>query len=292
MILVPFFTFIFVVVWIATYIYALAYLASCGEMTPKSITIAGNTLGSYMVFEWTETEFYFMWFSLFMFLWVLFFILAANNFVHDVGVVSWYFTCREDKVGDFSICRGMWWLIRYNCGSVLFGSFLIALITFLRILAEYLEAQVKAANGGAPPVCVSCLFGCIRCCLDCCDRFVKYINENAYCQIAITGESFCSAAINGFCLLLKNAGAFGFTGSVGGIFNLLGKLAVTSGTCIGMYILMLYTPSIYDRGGLPIAPLVVVFIISYTISSVFMSLSSSTANCLLHCLYADVDICH
>ena len=116
-----------------------------------------------------------------MFLWVVFFLLAANDYVHDVAVVSWYFTSREDKVGNFSILRGFWWLFRYNLGSILFGSCLIALITLARIVAEYLESQVKAANGGAPPPCVSCLFGCIRCCLDCCDRFVKYINDNAYC---------------------------------------------------------------------------------------------------------------
>jgi len=139
MVLVPVMTFIFIILWIGIYTFALAYLASCGEMATKTISMGGNDFGSYVVFEWTDDQKYYMWFSLFMFLWVSFFMLAANDFVHDVAVVSWYFTCREDKSGDFSILRGFWWLIRYNLGSVLFGSFIVALITFIRIIFEYLE---------------------------------------------------------------------------------------------------------------------------------------------------------
>jgi len=151
---------------------------------------------------------------------------------------------------------------------------------------------MKAAQGGGgPPPGISCLFGIIRCLLDCCDRFVKYINDNAYCQIAITGESFCTAAINGFCLLLKHASVFGLIGSMGSIFNVLGKLVVTSGNSIAMYFLMAYVPSLYGRIGLPIAPLIVVFFIGFMISSVFMSLSNTTATCVVHCLFVDVDIC-
>ena len=49
---------------------------------------------------------------------------------------------------------------------------------------------------------------------------------NAYCQVALTGESFCWAAMNGFLLILKNSAAFIFTGGLGGFFNLVGKLLV------------------------------------------------------------------
>jgi hypothetical protein len=42
--------------------------------------------------------------------------------------------------------RGYWWLIRYNLGSVLFGSFLIAVVWMIRVVFEYIEKKMKNVN--------------------------------------------------------------------------------------------------------------------------------------------------
>jgi hypothetical protein len=62
-------------------------------------------------------------------------------------VCSWYFTENSDRRGDFSITRGYWWLIRYNIGSVLFGSFIIALVTLIRVIFEYIQKKMENVNG-------------------------------------------------------------------------------------------------------------------------------------------------
>jgi hypothetical protein len=46
-----------------------------------------------------------------------------------------------------------------------------------------------------------CMRKCLKCFLDCHIRFVKYTNINAYCQIALSGEDFCKAAIFGQLLI-------------------------------------------------------------------------------------------
>ncbi len=38
-------------------------------------------------------------------------------------------------------------------------------------------------------------------------------------------------------------------------------------------------------------PLIIVFLISYSVAYLFMSMYSTTSTCILHALYADVDIC-
>ena len=136
-----------------------------------------------------------------------------------------------------------------------------------------------------------CCMNCIRCCLACCHRFVKYINENAYCQVALTGENFCTAALNGFALILKHAGTFMFTRGIGGIFNFLGKILVSTLNVVAAYFALKYIDALYSDMTTPVPPLLVVFLISYFISSLFMSMYTITATCLLHCLFADVDIC-
>mmetsp|Transcript_60036 Transcript_60036/g.82515 ORF Transcript_60036/g.82515 Transcript_60036/m.82515 type:complete len:164 (+) Transcript_60036:265-756(+) len=139
-------------------------------------------------------------------------------------------------------------------------------------------------------VAVALMTSC-RCCIDCCHRFIKYINKNAYCQVVLTGEPFCMAAINGFCLVLKHAATFTFTSGIGAIFTFLGKLTVSVGNTIVGYIMIDQWPEYKDKINSPISPLIVVFLISYLVATMFMSIYSTTATCILHCLYADVDIC-
>jgi len=73
-------------------------------------------------------------------------------------------------------------MLRYNLGSLAFGSFLIAVVTVIRLIFEYIDAKMKGVGeNGVMAAPVKCLMKCVRCCLDCCHRFVKYINKNAYC---------------------------------------------------------------------------------------------------------------
>ena len=99
------------------------------------------------------------------------------------------------------------------------------------------------------------------------------------------------AAINGFLLILKNTASFAFTRGIGGVFNFLGKLTVSVCNCIGAYCALTYYPEMYARVNSPIGPMFIVFAITYTISHLFMSMYTTTATCVLHCLFADVDIC-
>jgi hypothetical protein len=187
--------------------------------------------------------------------------------------------------------RGYWWLVRYNLGSVLFGSFIIAVVCMIRAVFEYIDSKMKNMNAQAGIVPVQYLMNCVRCALDCCHRFVKYINENAYCQVVLTGENFCTAAVNGFLLILKHTATFAFTRGIGGIFNLLGKLMISVINAGIAYGLIYYFKQLHIKINSPIGPLLIVFLMTYAIAFLFMSLYTTTATCILHCLYADVDIC-
>ena len=80
-----------------------------------------------------------MWFSAFFYLWICAFLMAATSYVLIVGVANWYF--KAERKDEFSILTGVWWLFRYNLGSVLFGSFLIALIEYIRLIFEYVNKK-------------------------------------------------------------------------------------------------------------------------------------------------------
>jgi len=229
--------------------------------------------------------------SLFYFLWITAFILAATQFVQVCAVASWYFTENAAHRGDFSLSRGYWWLWRYNLGSVLFGSFLLALIWFIRIIFEYIAKKLQRDGDDPMAQAVKCVVCVVRCCLDCFNRFIKYLNATAYCQIAITGENFCTAAMNGAILYLKNGTTFSISAGLVWIFNILGKLTISTVNCIFAYLCIAYMPQLEIKVNSPIGPLIVVALYSYLIATLFMSLYSDTALCMLHCFHVDLDIC-
>lgn len=59
----------------------------------------------------------------------------------------WYFsgsgTEMADAPGEVSLFKAIGWGMWYHCGSIAFGSFLIALITFIRVIFEYIVYQYE-----------------------------------------------------------------------------------------------------------------------------------------------------
>jgi hypothetical protein len=52
---------------------------------------------------------------------------------------------------------------------------------------------------------VKIIFCLVQCCLCCIEGCLKFMNRQAYIQIALTGESFCASARRAFSLLFRNA---------------------------------------------------------------------------------------
>lgn len=172
----------------------------------------------------------------FGFIWITELISAIFHYSLIVGVCTWYFTSTNEERGTFSLCTGLWWAFRYNMGSLAFGSFILAVIWVLRIIFEYFAQKIEKMNQDNPAV--KCILCACRCCLECCHKFVKFINQNAYVQMALTGHNFCSSAMSGFALAIKHSVSFIITNGIGYFLNILGKLAIAcANTGVGYLIL-------------------------------------------------------
>ena len=112
----------------------------------------------------------------FVFIWMYEVIVALHNYVIICGVCTWYFTSTQDSAGYFSLCKGLGWALRYNLGSLAFGSLIVSLVWILRVMFEWIASKVDEP-GNALTRCIST---CCRCCLDCFHRFIKFLDENAY----------------------------------------------------------------------------------------------------------------
>ena len=63
---------------------------------------------------------------------------------------------REKNGLHILILQSLWRLVRYHLGTVAFGSFLVALVQFIRIIMKWVEEKMKK-HGGANQACIVCL---------------------------------------------------------------------------------------------------------------------------------------
>jgi hypothetical protein len=60
-----------------------------------------------------------------------------TQFIISAACVLWYFSSSSDSNGRGSLLTGLYWVFKYHLGSIAFGSFLIAVVQFIRVIFEY-----------------------------------------------------------------------------------------------------------------------------------------------------------
>ena len=71
-------------------------------------------------------------------------------------ILQFIFCFREKSGLHVLILQSYWRLVRYHLGTVAFGSFIIALIQFVRMIMKYVEEKLKK-HGTANKACIVCL---------------------------------------------------------------------------------------------------------------------------------------
>lgn len=116
----------------------------------------------------------------FCMIWLMFFILAVNEFIIIVSAASWYFsdkTIKDDDgiAGDSNVSLGYSLAFKYHLGSLASGSLILAIIWIIRRIFEYMSKKLNDATGES---CITkCFIGCCNCCLACFEKFIRYLNQ-------------------------------------------------------------------------------------------------------------------
>jgi len=181
--------------------------------------------GDHISYEKSETLQYMTLYHLFGFYWSWEFTLAFQEAVLAGCAASWYFT-RDKSELNYTVSHAVWRTIRFSMGSLLFGALIIAIIKMIRFLLHYFEEKVKKISENSDMV--KFVMKCIDCCLWCCEKCMKFLNRNAYIEIAIYGKSFCRSAMNAFAILLRNALRVAAINSIGDLVLMISKLIITA----------------------------------------------------------------
>merc|ERR1719263_1808756 len=147
-----------------------------------------------------------------------------------VSAATYYFDSSENKVGSASISTAFSFAYMKNAGSLAFGSLILTLVGILRAIVESAANSAKEDGDGVAKL-VACIAQCLMACLE---AIIEHLSNLAYACMAISGDSFCESAWNGFILNLKHLAKFVFALQIAGLFVFMGVITITCvNTAIG-----------------------------------------------------------
>ena len=236
-------------------------------------------------FVYTENTQYTFIYLLFCWFWTSEFIIAMGQLTIALSLVAWYFTRDKSKIGNATVIWAMKTAFRYHMGTAAFGSMIIAIIKTARAIVAYMQKHAKATKNKV----MEYLLCVLQCCMWCLEKFMKFVNKNAYIQTALYGYSFCKSARCAFFLILRNILRVGAVNVVGDFVLMLGKLLVPLVSTFIAYLIIAYgIPS--NSINFILAPLALVWLLSYFVSCMFSEIFGMSIETILCCFIADEEM--
>ncbi|XP_066258139.1 choline transporter-like 2 isoform X2 [Euwallacea similis] len=226
--------------------------------------------------------------NVFGFFWLAFFVSAFGQMVLAQVFAQWYWTIRKSELPFFALTAALYRTIRYHLGTLAFGSLIIAICRMIRVCLEYVDHKLKKYDNAFTKAILCCL----KCFFWCLEKFIKFINKNAYIMCAIHGKNFCASAKDAFMLLMRNIIRVFVLDKVTDFLFFLSKVLVTAG--IGAVAYVFFATDMVpfmDNSKLNFGyvPVVAVMIVTYLIATLFFNVYSMAVDTLFLCFLEDCE---
>jgi len=245
-------------------------------------------VGSYYHYKWDQSLKNSVAYAFFHLLWTIQFLEYFAFMVVAGSIAQWYFTPRDQAknkmLSSKPVMDSVYRAFRFHLGTIAFGSLIIATIQFIRAVVKYIEEKT-APKHGPPNFLQKAIFCLIRCCLYCVQCCMDKISRNAFVWTAIWGDPFAEAACSSFALIWANLGRVAAVSLVGEYIIFVGKMLVAIITT-GIGGIAVYKAYGKTSNSLTL-PMVVIFVLAYTVATLFMITLSTTIDAVFLCFLVD-----
>jgi len=192
--LVPLVMFLITLAWLVLWLleafgfYSLGTPVSCTQCYP------------YQHFNLPTSVYILLGVHVFYLLWIIFYMIGASEFLICGTACEWYFQSETPFRSTIKRYFGK------HVGSVCAGSFLLALIGFIKLLYTLLAPDPDQNHTGAVYYIRKC---CDCLCWFCIGKLFDLLNSGAYTWINMAGDSYCTSVWDAAALRLKNPAASG-----------------------------------------------------------------------------------
>ncbi|XP_008190433.1 choline transporter-like 2 isoform X2 [Tribolium castaneum] len=264
----------------------------CDPTTFRNLTCLTSTLCSDVTCKFTTMNNpkwypYLQAFNIFGFFWGTFFVSALGQMILASVFATWYWTFNKSNLPFFAVLEATGRTLRYHIGTLAFGSLIIAICRMIRVALEYIDHKLKKYDNEI----TKAILCCCKCFFWCLEKFLKFLNRNAYIMCAIHGKNFCMSAKDAFMLLMRNILRVFVLDKVTDFLFFMGKLLITMGVGAISYVLFATDLTGIDNSGLhyEIVPVIVIMIITYIVATVFFNVYSMAVDTLFLCFLEDCE---
>ena len=280
---IPFLFFILTIGWLVYWVVLTVYLYSSGDFDREHSKI-------FATFKWKYHINYLFWYHLFSFFYILAILSALSQFIYASCTSIWYFNYEKGTEGHI-ILTSFKRAFKYHFGSIAFGSLIIAIVRFIMFFLEIFKKKTENSFGKKKQgKCFKCLMRCLDCCLICITKFLEFINKHAYIMISIKGDSFCTAAWEGFALTIRNLGRFSVLALLGNLFSIIGTLFIMAASGFLGYLVIEYYGFLKEDVNSYFLPILCMVIIGLIIGLICMNVFGMSADTLLYCFLIDEEV--
>jgi solute carrier family 44 (choline transporter-like protein), member 2/4/5 len=236
-------------------------------------------------------------YNLFMLFWTEAFLAGLNQMILAGCFGIWYWSQSRSHCILFISIKDT---LIYHLGSIAFGSLIIAIVQIIRVIIEFVERKLKkaAGNNKVTKCIITFVSCCCKCFFWCLEKFLKFVNRNAYIMVAIYGRNFCVSAFDALKLLLANPLRTLVLNGVTSFILLLGSLLISIG--VGVLGFYFFAKQFYIPPALQVylapelhyywLPLMAVIIGSFFIAKTFMSVFEMAVDTVFLCALKDLSI--
>ncbi|KAM7386283.1 hypothetical protein PAMA_009090 [Pampus argenteus] len=229
-------------------------------------------------------------FNVFLFFWCANFVIALGQMTLAGAFASYYWAfVKPDDMPAFPLFSALGRSLRYHTGTLAFGSLILSIVQIIRVLLEYIDHKLKGAENN----CAKFLLCCLKCCFWCLEKFIKFINRNAYIMVAIYGKNFCTSARDAFFLLMRNMIRVAVLDKVTDFLLFLGKLLIVG--LVGIFSFFFFSGRVkaFENTAPNLhyywVPILTVVVGSYLIAHGFFSVYAMCVDTLFLCFLEDLE---
>jgi solute carrier family 44 (choline transporter-like protein), member 2/4/5 len=224
------------------------------------------------------------WANRFAYLWFGAFLFALAEIIL-AGVFANYYWSKGHMSTSFPLIYSFIIVVRYHLGSIAFGSLLIALLRYIRMIIEYINSKLAQITDN---FLVAFLMRCFACLFWLFEKFLKFLNKNSYVLIASRGYSFCKATRKAFVYVISNCLRFIVLVHLTEWILFCGTVTICACNAYLFYHYLQWTEQL-DYLVLRWTPIVAIVIITYVITSLFFSVYDMAIKTFFMCFLQDLD---
>jgi hypothetical protein len=266
---------------------AFNYSAAKFAIVEKSVgDDEGAQTRPYLSFEFDRNLQYVLVFHVVYLLFISVHVYFTNYSAQSSAIVDWYFL--EDK-GSRCNCRclyGFRLALTKGLGPIALSSLVMTPIYVLILICEYLDQKSKM-QPDAIPALVKFLIKCMKCCLYCFEKFMRYLNKVLLTVSQIYNTSWWRSAKITIDVLLSDAVMTAVMTGVTTFVIFLSKVVVAGLATIGFICYLTY---IGDETAGWVFPAFIVFFLGFIVAAFILGMFTNFIDIIFVCYQADCDI--